>query len=904
MPEEKRYNRKKENLLTAVQYTLLFCVLILGVYGVLILSHRSFIQGGDGYKQGYFWTVELKKQIESLAAGDGMSLWSWSKGLGMDVQTNYILDPFNWIAASFPAGYIELGYTLAVILKMYFGGLAFLAFMRYAGAGVFESLFGSISYVFAGYFIVIGLIHADAMFSIFMFPLLILGVERIYKGKSPVLFVFSVAYYLIRFLYYAYMAGVAVFIYILLRYFAYHEFEIKDYFRSLGRFIVWGLTGIFIAGFQLMVDVPALFGASSESATDAISVFFDRQYYIELGRELTGTGNTTAYHIAGISLLVIMLLASALPVINRRRTDIIMTVICFIAMLFPAACSFLNGMGYPTLRWMFIFVFFASWTAAEQIGRAELHSRKGLILCTLALLIMSFWTIGLYAAGMMDMGRRALLFVCIQLLGGAVFLLILIVRHRAAFFRHADKTVILALCVAVLTCSWSVAFLDSRGSFVRNNAINKALEGSTQRAGALIDDDGFYRIDQVDSILYSHVVKSPPNESMWWKTKPVYVYSSRVPEKLLEFNRLVGNNYGYSKRVFVLSNDNRSGLDYLCGVRYFLGDDKKNGRSGSDEYAGYGFELYDDLDGVNIFKNKHDVSLGYVYDKYITESDFRRLDRLEREQALLQAAVLADNEDAGDLERLSLDKVETAVRDVPYEIESADGVKFEEGKIITNKDDASFTLSVGDVENSQLVVSFDGLLRGSDEEQSRSFVIHAKNEYVTEMADNKINNQAIPFIRDYDLNMGYYESYSNGRIKITLSKKGKYRCENLRVRAMDASLFDKYENRLSANKLNIESYGDEEVNGTVSCRRPGVLFLSISDYHNWRIYIDGERAERIDGLNIAFTGAMVPAGDHSIKLVYVNRNLRAGSVLTVIGVLFLAAALIYRKRHKPQDQNR
>ena len=121
---------------------------------------------------------------------------------------------------------------------------------------------------------------------------------------------------------------------------------------------------------------------------------------------------------------------------------------------------------------------------------------------------------------------------------------------------------------------------------------------------------------------------------------------------------------------------------------------------------------------------------------------------------------------------------------------------------------------------------------------------------------------------------------------------------------MDASLFDKYENRLSANKLNIESYGDEEVNGTVSCRRPGVLFLSISDYHNWRIYIDGERAERIDGLNIAFTGAMVPAGDHSIKLVYVNRNLRAGSVLTVIGVLFLAAALIYRKRHKPQDQNR
>lgn len=885
-----------------LQYTLLFCILVLGVFGVLILSHRSFIQGGDGYKQGYFWTVELKKQMENLAAGGGITLWSWSKGLGMDVQTNYILDPFNWIAASFPAGYIELGYTLSVILKMYCGGLAFLAFMRYAGAGVFESLFGSISYVFAGYFIVIGLIHADAMFSIFMFPLLILGVERIYKGRSPVVFVLSVAYYLIRFLYYAYMAGVAVFVYILIRYFAYHKFEIKTYLKSLGGFIVWGMTGIFIAGFQLLVDVPALFGASSESATDSISLLFDKSYYIELGREITGTGNTTAYHIAGLTLIAIMLIASALPEISRKRTDIMMTILGFIAMLLPAACSFLNGMGYPTLRWMFIFVFFASWTAAEQIGSARLHKWSGLALNTIALLVMSAWTIGFYAAGKLDMGRRAVLFISIQLLGGAIFLLILIIRHKAAFFRRADKALILALCVAVLTGSWGVAFLDSRGSFVRNNAINKALEGSTQRAGAMIDDDGFYRIDQVDSILYSHVVKSPPNESMWWKTKPLYVYSSRLPEKMLEFNRLLGNNYGYSKRVFMLSNDNRAGLDYLCGVKYFLGDDKKNDRTGSDEYAGYGFEFYKDIDGVNVFKNKHDVSLGYVYDKYITESDFRQLDRLEREQALLQAAVLADDENAGGLERLELSDVETAVNDVPYEITATDGAVVEDGKIVTDKDDASFTISIGDVENSQLVVSFDGLLRGPNEKQSKSFVIHARNEFVNEMADNKINNQAIPFIRDYDLNMGYYDSYTNGRIKITLSNKGTYHYESLRVRAMDASLFDKYESNLSAGKLNVESCADEEVKGSISCSKPGVLFLSIYDYHNWKIYIDGKRADRIDGLNIAFTGVRVPAGEHSIRLEFVNRNLRAGLVLTVIGVIFLVVALVVRKRHRPQSE--
>ena len=120
--------------------------------------------------------------------------------------------------------------------------------------------------MFAGYFIVLGLVHPDAMYGIFMFPLLILGVEFIYKGRTPVVFILSVAFYLIRTLYYAYMAGVAVFIYILLRYFAYHDFEIKHYLKSIGGFIVWGITGILIAGFHIVVDVPALMGASSERA--------------------------------------------------------------------------------------------------------------------------------------------------------------------------------------------------------------------------------------------------------------------------------------------------------------------------------------------------------------------------------------------------------------------------------------------------------------------------------------------------------------------------------------------------------------------------------------------------------------------------------------------------------------
>ena len=127
-------NRRKANLAAFLQFTILFCILVVGIYGVLIISHKSFLKGGDGIKQGYFWTVELKHQMEMLLRGEGLQLWSWSKFLGMSVQTNRYWDPFNWLAASFPVGYIELGYTVAALLRIYSGGVAFLALMRYTGA--------------------------------------------------------------------------------------------------------------------------------------------------------------------------------------------------------------------------------------------------------------------------------------------------------------------------------------------------------------------------------------------------------------------------------------------------------------------------------------------------------------------------------------------------------------------------------------------------------------------------------------------------------------------------------------------------------------------------------------------------------------------------------------------------
>ncbi|MBQ8007620.1 MAG: YfhO family protein [Lachnospiraceae bacterium] len=889
-------NRKRSNMAALLQYTILFCILVLGIYGVLIINHKSFIQVGDGIKQGYFWTAELKHQMEKLLAGEGLQLWSWSKLLGMCVQTNRYWDPFNWIAAAFPVGYIELGYTVATLLRLYCGGVAFLALMRYSDLSVFASVSGAALYTFTGYSIVTGLYYTDLLINGYLFPILVLSVEAVYKGKSPAFFSIATGLYLLSNFYFAYMAAITIILYILLRYFAYKEFELIDYAKNTGRFVVYGVIGICIGGIQFVPDFAALSKASLDSAMESPGLLFDKYYYIRIGEKLLGVGDTANYAIIGWTVILIMLLAISVIGLRLSKTPAVMSLILLAGTMIPIVCSIYNGFSYPNRRWIFSLQLFAAWAAAVELDGPRISKRPGNVTAAIALGFTAFLSLGFNYLFKLGLGKRSVSFMAIQLIGGTAFFVILVVAGKEGYLRKLSKIMILAVLSGTLTAAWTISFMDKKASFYRNNRINKMLQASTQRAGALIDEEGFYRLDQVDSILYSHRAKTPPNETLWWQTRSIYGYNSRMPSDLLEFNRLTGNNYGYSKRMAVISNDNRVGLDYLYGVKYFLGDDLKNGRRGSDEYAGYGFEYDRTIDGVRVFKSKYDVSLGYVFDQYISVSELEKLGYAEREQALLQAVVMPDDKDLAFTHRIKSDDIQTAVKDIGYSIAESDGAILKDDSIVVNKAGGSITLELDDVDDSQLEVAITGLLRNASDEQSEPFDLHITNEYVEEWARLIVDNQAIPNIKDFNLNLGYYDKYRDGKIRISFSAPGNYKYDSIKVRAMDADVFDDCIEALSNKRLIIDSFSDTEVEGRVDAGNGGVLFLSITEPENWDCYIDGENAKIIKNTDIAFTGVEIPEGHHNIMLKYNNYMAKAGMMLSLTGIIMLAAACLLRKR--------
>ncbi len=881
---------------TIATYTVLFCIVMAGIFAMFILESRSFVNHADAYDQGYFWTVEMRHNLHSLFSGDGYPLWSWDRGTGID--TKMPVDPFLVIASLFPAGYVEFGYTVAILLRLYFAGIAFILFCKEVRLSNFQALVGAICYVTTTWTINLSLMQGQFIDLFILFPLLVMATDRIYKNKSPALFMLTVGITVGVNYYLAYMAAIGIIIYILFRYFAYYDFSAKRYFSYIGRFILYGVTGIMIGAVFVFVTLQTLSGASTGSKP-SVSWLYDIGYYYAEGLRLVSTGYAFNYTNIGIPIFALLALLAFRGKPTIKATHVIMSVIMLAMTMSPFFGSMFNGFGYVSNRWYFMLIFFLVWCAAEHMDLDEMAKTRNLIVLLLWWAVLVFSTLGLaYLDVTGDLSLRKAMFLGGNLAAGFVMILIVASGKKLIKSLRARQALIIMSVVGTLVLAWNVSFYNNTDYYFKVGAINDQLNASTQRAGSLIEDDGFYRIDQVDWINTHLKADQPVNENLWWQNNTIYLYDSKIPTRLSEFNKLTGNNLGYSKRVYVQSNGNRMGLDFLYGVKYFLGDDIKNDRTGADGRAGYAFEYYDNLDGVNVFKSKYDSSLGFVYDKFMTESEFRKLGRLEREQALLQAVVMPD-ESAADLDetrQITAADIDTDITDIPYTVVATDGLTIDGNTINAEKGDASFTINVAGVTDSQLIVSFDNLRRFNDSGKSvGDFKLKGSNSKLKFDVTNKWNNQTIPGIVDFDLNMGYYDSY-NGNIKITLSKAGRYEFDRLYVSAMSAANFDKYAAERCKSVYEVSERKSDCVKGTLNSADDGWLFLSMPINDNWNVFIDGGQVAEFHNANIAFFATPVTKGTHKVEVRYDYTSRHIAAAITGTGLLLTILISVFERR--------
>ena len=134
-------------------------------------------------------------------------------------------------------------------------------------------------------------------------------------------------------------------------------------------------------------------------------------------------------------------------------------------------------------------------------------------------------------------------------------------------------------------------------------------------------------------------------------------------------------------------------------------------------------------------------------------------------------------------------------------------------------------------------------------------------------------------------------------VKLTCKKDEK---GTIRIHAgiLDEKLFRKAYNVLAQSTLELTSFTNTRIEGTIDCNRDGLLYTSIPQNGNWYATVDGEPAE-ITLVGDVMVGIMLTKGQHTVTFHYNNKSFNLGLAISLASLAaFLAIYVLIYKPYK------
>lgn len=111
---------------------------------------------------------------------------------------------------------------------------------------------------------------------------------------------------------------------------------------------------------------------------------------------------------------------------------------------------------------------------------------------------------------------------------------------------------------------------------------------------------------------------------------------------------------------------------------------------------------------------------------------------------------------------------------------------------------------------------------------------------------------------------------------------------------------------LEAGGLELTTFEDALLEGTVTAKQDGMMYTSISYETGWKVYVDGEQVQT-ESIRDALLAFPVSAGTHTVRMEYEPEGLRAGLVLSIISILIFILIVVGEfvwKRKKAAEKDR
>lgn len=115
---------------------------------------------------------------------------------------------------------------------------------------------------------------------------------------------------------------------------------------------------------------------------------------------------------------------------------------------------------------------------------------------------------------------------------------------------------------------------------------------------------------------------------------------------------------------------------------------------------------------------------------------------------------------------------------------------------------------------------------------------------------------------------------------------------------LDGSIFQVGYEELSASTLEIKNFSSTSIDGTVNCLKDGLLYTSIPQDGNWKVFVDGVQVEHVL-VGDAMIGIMMTAGEHNVSFRYENEAFSYGWKITLLcAMVFLICVLVSKRPRK------
>ena len=866
-------------------YSITFLLLLLIIFLPFIKEGRTFVWNIDGINQHYPILVHYGELLRGLFLGRGFLMVDFRIGLGFDTITTLhyygLGDPISILSIFMTRANAPIVYSLLILLRLYLIGISYIVFCRYwrwKGNGV---VLGALIYVFCGYTFFSGVRHPYFLNPMIYLPLLLIGLEEVLRRKRPQLLIIMSFVCTISNFYFLYILTVMAIIYVTIRYVTTFHKKAKS---KVGGFLLVGLrTGsYYLLGMSMaaVIFLPIIYaflqnGRMNSKPELLTSLFhYNTSYYAYALQGFFASGISPPYWV-DLSFVTITGFSIVIAFSNKRYHKLAITfLLSMLALFVPAFGYFMNAFTYITNRWDFLIAFIVAVVFTVTYEKlCHLNTREKLLI-----------GVGItgYAVLAFVVPSDSIVKYSFFILLGTALLVLLLNKSSFAGRQRLYGVAIYLLVVGNIAFNGYVFYAkEFKGYSEQFLTVHEIREHTASGLPKFLSEmeEGWYRVE-----TYGDRVR---NEALIHNYNDVSFYYSLMSGDVAEFYKQM--EVTSQRSAYRLENqDNRTILNALAGVRYFVS---------TDRYAApYGYELKKtqvaDARTYYLFENLFALPLGYIIHSYMTEEAFHKLGVLQKQNALLYSAVL--KEGTGYVRETQQD-MNSGIEELNYDIYVDDGIELRGDGFRVMKKNASMTLAFAGNKKSETYVRFSNLTINQRRPLMRTFQVKGEGEVSKRVnIRNKYHNTYFGKV-DFLVNAGYGKKNKNW-IRITFPETGTYGCDQIEVFSLSTKHIKQQLNQLRKEPMESVRVSNNRIEGEVTLSTKGILVLSIPYSKGWSARVDGEEVE-LTRANIMYSAIELPEGNHKIVLRYRTPYLLEGAILSTVGfIIFLGIIIFYHRK--------